>query len=1250
MGRAAHLCKRPAYAGAPGSDDVRSAIAVSEATKAVLVNAVPFLVDAAAYAIVAAALLPALWRGRRQGHPLDRAIGLVFAGVAIASAIFGGLAIHERKPLDGHLWISLIAALVALVPALLLLARWGDRAFLVGGIGRTKEAEDRVSSRERELQMIAEISQALVRAATPAAVAQPLVRQVTEVLGVGFAGAVLVSEDGRLGEGLYAELEGHEAVWWREITVDLRNEPSGISSAVFDAAPVTVYDVASSTLVSRRLVKLVGAHSGAWIPMIAEERVIGVLSVASTDAKRAFSADEIALLRALAAEAALALDRLRASTELSDALGREQTVSAITRRIRGELDPEGVASVACAELATALNLDRAEILLGPAGSGTPVVAHGERIGTLIAERSTPLNDGELHLIDTVAGEVGASLQTARLLAENERRLEQQTALLHAAQVVTSELDLESVLKLLVEEVTKLLRADAADCYLLDRERGVLRCAAVHGFAQELVGFEFSPDQGLAGAALREARPVTSEDAVVAEPVPHSAYADFTRALVAPMVWGGETRGVLGIGARDSTRHFSKADTELLEAFASLASLALRNAESFAASSRQARIQRGFYRIATLLGEPLSLSETYDAAAQAAAEALGGDAAAVLMKTGTDLMLVGGHALPDAVRSLELPRALLDATEDGQILTATSLAGDERFGAAWQDGPFSSLLAIPVPGEGSGTVLVLFREPRDFARDDLELAQQVAGASRGALDRSRLFEAERTARALSQQLARTGSLLSTELDPIAVLQAVVEAAVELLDASTSALAALVGDELVVTAAAGEGAEHALGARSPSTGWVAGDVVQSRLPVAYEDTALDESLAESDALLGAGQRAYVGVPLIVGDGVLHGVLSVYAREPRAWRDEEVQALVTLAASAAVALSNAELYQRVAVEREQSVAILANVADGIVAVDRDGHVVLWNRAAEEITGVPASEAVGRTIAQVLQRDLESEGGGANRSIAIPRAGVEVWLSLSEALMRDPSGAIAGRIFAFRDISSEHVVEQMKSDFVSTVSVELRTPLTSIYGFAQTLLRQDVVFGESERRTFLEFIARESERLTAIVDALLNVARLDTGDFEVTLEATDVGRVVDTALAAAQDAGEHRLVAEVDAALAARADPDKLRQVLDQLLSNAVKYSPAGGTVVVSARKLDDEVEVSVTDEGAGVPAAERERIFSKFYKAGDAQGRGTGLGLFIAQGLVQEMGGRIWVDSEEGSGARFAFVLPLAEDGVRFPSVEA
>jgi PAS domain S-box-containing protein len=1203
---------------------------VNDSTQAVLFNGVPLLLLAAAYAAVTGAVLPMLWRDRKVSHPLDWAVVLVFPGVAIAAGIFGVLVIQERRPFGGHVWFSFAACVAALAPVVPILVRWRERALVARGVGRTLDAEERASSRGREIAAVSEISAALARARTPLEVARPLTAQVARLLAVGFAGIAVVSEDGAEAEGLYAEAGGEAAEWWLGVRTELRDEPSGIASAVFEAAPVTVYDVASSPLVSRRLADLVGAFSGAWVPMIAEERVVGVLVLASTDGKRAFTGEELSLLEAIAAEGALALERQRSAAALSDALEREQRAAEIVRRVRAELEPGDVVRVAQDELRASLHLDSVAV----------EVLEGE--ASVDARRILPLTADEQQLVEIVRYEVGAAVRTATLLAENTRRLAQQAALLHAAQVVASELELDAVLDRLVEEVTKLLGADAADCYLLDRERNLLRCAAVHGLPPELVGFEFTPGHGVAGAAIVAMRPVAVDDyeAIVA-PVPNPAYEGFSRALVAPMVWGGETLGVIGVGIHDAARAFDGDDEELLDAFASLASLALRNAELFAERSRQARVQRGFYRIASLLGEPLSLEEAYDAAAQAAAEALGADFAAVVVTGRADRAVVGGHELPAAVRDLPVPRALADAAEDGHVLAAPSVADDERFDASWRDAPLSSLLAIPVRGDRTHLVLVFFREARTFTRDDLELAQQLAGAAGGALERSRLFEAERTSRSLSQQLARTGSLLATELDPAAVLEAVVSEAAQLLRADAAALAARESADLVITAAVGEGAEDAIGMRARATGWVAGDVVQSHAPVAYEDATRNEHVAESDVFLAGGHAAYLGVPLMAREGGVHGVLSVYAREPRAWREEEVQALVALAANASAALTNAELYQRVAVEREQSVAILANIADGIVAVDRDGHVVLWNRAAEEITGVPAAEAVGRTPAQVLQRELESDGAPASRLVAISRGEDEVWLSLSEAVMRDPSGAVAGRIFAFRDISAEHVVEQMKSDFVSTVSVELRTPLTSIYGFAQTLLREDVVFSDTERRTFLEFISRESARLTSIVDALLNVARLDSGDLTVALEPTDVAAVVEDVLASASvSANGHRFVAEVDGEpCRAQADPEKLRQVLDQLVSNAVKYSPSGGIVTISATRRADSVEVAVVDQGVGIPASERDRIFTKFYKAGSRPG--TGLGLFIASGLVREMGGRMWVESAEGEGSRFAFELPSAED---------
>jgi PAS domain S-box-containing protein len=364
--------------------------------------------------------------------------------------------------------------------------------------------------------------------------------------------------------------------------------------------------------------------------------------------------------------------------------------------------------------------------------------------------------------------------------------------------------------------------------------------------------------------------------------------------------------------------------------------------------------------------------------------------------------------------------------------------------------------------------------------------------------------------------------------------------------------------------------------------------------------------------------------------------------------VEAMLALAASTSAALSNAELYQRVALEKERSFAILANIADGIVAVDREGRVVLWNEAAEQITGVPAGEALGHAPDEVLQGTLGSgsDTPAGDRLVSITRSREEVWLSVTEAVMRDPAGSVNGRIFAFRDISSDRLVEQMKSDFVSTVSHELRTPLTSIYGFAETLLRQDVLFGDEERQTFLGYIASESQRLTGIVDALLNVARLDTGDLQVRLAPTDVLGVLDELVHNVEESGangHHFVLDAKEESLAASADRDKLRQVCSILIDNALKYSPAGGTVTVGIERKQHTVEVTVADQGIGIPQSDQDQIFRKFYRGADADSRagagGTGLGLFIARGLVTAMGGRIWVESREGEGSTFAFELPAA-----------
>jgi PAS domain S-box-containing protein len=1151
--------------------------------------------------------------------------------------------------------------------------------------GRGRARADRTSG-ARQLESLRRVAGELARTADVDGVARTLLDEIAALFEVPFVALTFVSEDGREASGYLGRLRGRDIDWWGDLRLDLEREPSGIASAVFEAAAFTVFDTAGSGVVSSRLVEATGAKSAAFVPLLVQEQVIAVISVAD-DEPRAFSSEDLSLMQTLASEAAVALERLRASIALGDALSRERLLASIARRLRSDLELSAALAAVVEETGRALRASGCLVVMNepeeperiaaewrdpsaptePEGEAdalaVPVLAADVPVGELRARRGSAVawSQGDVALVEAVAAEIGIAVRLARLLEENEERLAQQGALLRAAQVLSSELDLGVVLQRLADQLADLLDADAADCYLLDHDKGVLRCAALHGFDESLLGFEFPSNRGLAGLAIREGRPlIESEYGEILDPVPHPSYDAFTDVIAAPMHWSDEVQGVLGVGRRGG-RRFSQRDAGVLEAFAGLASLALRNAETFSQSSRQARIQRGFYRVASVLGQSLSRAATLEAIAQAAAEALGGVSAAVLVPSGGRLDTLGTHELPDQLELLLSTRAaegdgpFVRAAAEGRIVASPSLETDDRLpedlrSSAVERG-YRSFLSVPVEaprGEGRGLVLIFFDVERSFTEDDLELARHLADATRGALERSELFEAERSARALAQQLSRTGRLLTSELDPAAVLDEVVQQAPELVNADAAVFRMLDGDELVVTAAEGTGAEEALGSRSPAGGWLSGDVVQSSAPVALADAVSDERLRALDPMLASGHAAFLGIPVAGTEGATAGVLAVYATLPRAWREEEIEALQAVAASTSAALSNAELYQRVALERERSVAILANIADGIVAVDRDGNVVLWNSAAERITGIPASAALGRAPLEVLQRNLEApeDSPPGDRLVPIMRGREEVWLSVTEAVMRDPLGAVAGRIFAFRDISGDRLVEQVKSDFVTTVSHELRTPLTSIYGFAETLLRQDVMFGEQERQTFLRYIASESQRLTTIVDTLLNVARLDTGDLQVNISEMDVRHVVGQALATARAAGDngHRFVVELpEEPLEARADPEKLRQVFSILLDNALRYSPDGGTVTVGASLHRDRVEISVADEGVGIPQSDQEQIFRKFYRGADAELRtgagGTGLGLFIARGLVTAMGGRIWVSSREGEGSRFSFELPVA-----------
>jgi PAS domain S-box-containing protein len=532
------------------------------------------------------------------------------------------------------------------------------------------------------------------------------------------------------------------------------------------------------------------------------------------------------------------------------------------------------------------------------------------------------------------------------------------------------------------------------------------------------------------------------------------------------------------------------------------------------------------------------------------------------------------------------------------------------------------------------------------------------------------EAEHVARAAAEHaqqrlsfLGEASRQLATSLDFQQTITTIVDLCVGRIADSSTVL--LIGPEGTVERAAGRHVDperdevlrrlwerYPLGSGEPNPLFeplargepvVVPEVSDAMLVEAAQD---EEHLA---LLRSLGHASVVTAPLRVGERLIGALVIARGAGSPAYTLEDLELAEELARRASVALDNARLY-REAEERARAAQALQFVGDGVFLVDRDGVVRLWNPAAAAITGLDAAGVVGRVaeeaipgwagcVARVPVADPRSSGGARPETLPLELAGGELWVSISGV---DFGG---GTVFAFRDVTEERGLEKMKSDFVSTVSHELRTPLAAIYGAAVTLRRPDMPLAGGLRDELLAVISSEAERLARIVNDILWTSRIESGGLQVTIERCDP-------LALASDAVQAQrmhlpsgvvldLVSE-DGVPELAADPDKVRQVLANLVDNAVKYSPDGGRIEVAVAHVGDRVRFLVSDEGLGVPPSEHERVFEKFYRLDPNLNRGvggTGLGLYICRELVRRMDGRIWVESRPEHGSVFVVELPAA-----------
>jgi PAS domain S-box-containing protein len=403
--------------------------------------------------------------------------------------------------------------------------------------------------------------------------------------------------------------------------------------------------------------------------------------------------------------------------------------------------------------------------------------------------------------------------------------------------------------------------------------------------------------------------------------------------------------------------------------------------------------------------------------------------------------------------------------------------------------------------------------------------------------------------------------------------------------------------------------------------------------------------------------VGLPLIARDRVI-GVIFVFRNYTALFSANDRALLQSFADQAAIAVDNAQLYTQVREEKQRMDALLDSAADGILILTPDHHITRCNPAFARMLGTPLEEIVSHLHEEIIhlarhgdgQTLEQAEAGGwpltPNATLYVEgdlerSSGVPLPVGITYAPLISTNGDLLNIIATVRDITRFREADELKSTFISVISHELKTPVALIKGYVGTLRREDADWEGEIVQDSLAVIEEEADHLTDLIENLLDASRLQAGGLKINLCDMDLkalaGRIAERFRTQTTN---HTLVVDFPPDFPiVLGDESRLEQVLSNLVSNAIKYSPQGGEIRIAGQVRPERVIVCVSDQGPGVAPEDIPHIFDRFYRSADAARttKGAGLGLYLARAVVEAHGGRIWVDPRPGDGARICFSLP-------------
>lgn len=617
---------------------------------------------------------------------------------------------------------------------------------------------------------------------------------------------------------------------------------------------------------------------------------------------------------------------------------------------------------------------------------------------------------------------------------------------------------------------------------------------------------------------------------------------------------------------------------------------------------------------------------------------------------------------------------------------------------------ASALGLPLRGESGilGTItLESYASPGGFTQSDAEFVASLAAQAALSIQNARLFEQtqqssqelERRVDERTEDLAREHGLteallritveLASSLDLDRVLNRALALVNEVVKADRGVILLMApdNDRLVLRASLGGDGDLPKGGRpSPymKGEGLAGWIIEHGESVIINDLVEDERWVRYRDHI-EEHRSALAVPLLVSDDSL-GAMMMFSQRTRAFNDDQLRLLNAAGHQVASAVNNAELYRLIRdqaerlgtmlrgqqIEASKSRAILESIADGVIVTGPEHRVILCNASAEEILNLdqatvldqPAVDfigvygAAGRRWVEAVQRWRSQSAEEASRETPLEERleledGRIVAVSVAPVVLGDE---FLGTVSIFRDITQEVEVDRLKSEFVATVSHELRTPMTSVKGYVEMLLMQAVGELNDEQKHFLQVIKGNIDRLGGLVNDLLDISRIESGRVALDLQPVDLagmlGDVRDAILRRSQiETKPMEVTLQAEETLPpVMADPDRVRQVINNLVENSFNYTPAGGHIWISLEEAEGCLEVRIRDNGIGIKPEEQKRVFERFYRGEQALNlavAGTGLGLSIVRQLVEMHDGTLHLESEgvPGKGCTFIITLPIA-----------